>query len=329
LKNKIRWGIMGCAKIARGQFLPALADSSNGVLQAVSSRDLAKAEECARMWGAKKAYGGYEEMLLDPLIDAVYIPLPNDLHAEWAMKALEAKKHVLCEKPLAVSLEKVTAMLETAKREERFLMEAFMYRFHPQIGQMLSWIKEGRIGEVRQVSGSFSFRLEDPANIRLRAEHGGGSLWDVGCYPIHLANLVFGSAPRKVMAQSHFEAVDLSTTGLLWYGENKQMLFDCSFVQENRQLAEVVGTEGRIIIPSPWRPDSQEVTISLIQGRERYEKGFLASNPYRLEIEHFGECIQGKAEPILPSALSLQTVATIEACYKSARTGRETEVQLD
>lgn len=326
LESKVKWGILGCANIARGQFLPALLDCEESQLWAMASRDKPKAQAWAKEWGAEKAYGSYEELLADPLVEAVYIPLPNHLHKEWTVKALRAKKHVLCEKPMAVTVAECQEMLEVAKEEERFFMEAFMYRFHPQIETCLTWIKEGRIGEVRLVRGSFSFTLEDPENVRMQGFAGGGSLWDVGCYPIHFMNEVFGGPPQSVLAQGHFNTVDLSMTGLLNYGQGQQGVFDCSFAMAPRSAIEVVGTKGTITIPRPWRPDRQEVTLTLTVGDQSIETRFAAQNPYQLEIEHFQACIAGEAQPLLPGYLGQDVVTTVEACYQSARQGLAIQV---
>src|SRR5690554_344826 len=198
MREHIKWGILGTAKIAQTQFLPGLADAQNAVLHAVASRDLHKAQTVASQWGAPKAYGSYEELLADPEVDAVYIPLPNNLHCEWTLRAFSAKKHVLCEKPMALNIEQCDSMLAAAQKEDRLFMEAFMYRFHPQIMKVQELIKEGSIGDVQLIRASFSFVLEDESNIRLAPGLGGGSLMDVGCYPIHLANLIFGELPHRV-----------------------------------------------------------------------------------------------------------------------------------
>lgn len=329
LRGKVKWGILGTANIAQIQFLPALKDSKDSVLWAIGSRGKEQAQVMAKEWGAEKAYGSYEELLADPDVEAVYIPLPNHLHREWTIKALRAKKHVLCEKPMGVSVAECEEMQSVAVEEERFFMEGFMYRFHPQIEKALNWIKEGQIGQVRLVRGSFSFLFTDPQNIRVQKIPGAGSLWDVGCYPIHFSNLVFGGPPLEVMAQAEFKTqseVDLSMTGLLNYGQGQHGIFDCSFVMERRSSLEIVGEAGTITIPVPWRPDRQEVSIYLQSGNQRKEITFPINNPYQLEIEHFQACLRGEEQLLLPAFLGRDVVATIEACYQSARQGLATQV---
>ena len=324
MQRKIKWGILGCAGIAEKQFLPALLDVDDAELWAIGSRDRDKAQCWAAKWEAKRAYGSYEAVLEDPEVEAVYIPLPNLFHGEWTIKALRAKKHVLCEKPMAVTLSQAEQMLEVAKEEQRLFMEGFMYRFHPQIDQALAWIGEGQIGEVSLVRGSFSFVMKDRKNIRLQDVPGAGSLWDVGCYPIHFMNLVFGGPPQSVLAQGHFldnTLVDLSMAGLLDYGSGRQGIFDCSFEQMRRSSLEIVGKTGTIIIPVPWRPDRQEVAITLHRGNMCQTITFPINNPYQLEIEHFQSCLKGETELLLPGTLGLNLIKTIRACSKSARLG--------
>lgn len=329
MQKKFKWGILGCAGIAESQFLPALQDVEQAELWAIGSSDLSKAQAWATSWGAQRAYGSYIDVLDDPEVEAVYIPLPNHLHAEWTIKALQAKKHVLCEKPMAVTVEQAEKMLQVAQEEQRLFMEGFMYRFHPQISQALSWIEEGQLGEVSLIRGSFSFLMDDWENIRLQEVPGAGSLWDVGCYPIHFMNLVFGGPPRSVLAKSNFHEgtmVDLSMAGLLDYGQGRQGLFDCSFERDRRSSLEIVGTEATITIPVPWRADRQEVALSLHKGNLRHEVTYPINNPYQREIEHFHACIEGVAQPLLPGFLGRDLVATIKACYLAASQG--TEIQL-
>ncbi len=325
MDRPVKWGVLGTARIAQTQFLPALADAKNAVLHAVGSRSLTKAQEVAHEWGAKRAYGSYAELLEDPEVEAVYIPLPNNLHHEWTIKALQAKKHVLCEKPMALTVEQCEEMLETAKAAGMLFMEAFMYRFHPQIRKVEELIGEKRIGEVQLIRGSFSFYLEDNTNIRVVPGLGGGSVMDVGCYPIHLANLLYGGLPLKVKATGVYRPdapdIDLSMCGILEYSGGRLAVFDSSFAMARRQWVEIVGTEGVIFIDRPWRPDRAEVSIVIQQGSVREEIAFPASNPYQLEIEHFSACIRTGQEPLMPGEMGKGVVAVIEACHRSAKLG--------
>lgn len=329
MSRKVKWGVLGGAGIARKQWVPGLLDASNAVFYAIGSRNLDKAKDFAAEFGGVKAYGSYEEVLADPEVEAVYIPLPNHLHKEWTIKALRAEKHVLCEKPMALTVAECDGMLKTVKEEQMLFMEGFMYRFHPQISKTLEWIKGGRIGDVRLIRGSFSFPLDNEQDIRLNAEAGGGSLMDVGCYPIHFSNLVYGKPPQSVMAQGHYKdggKLDLSMVGILNYDHGQQAVFDCSFAMEDRQWVEIMGSEGTIIIPKPWRPDRAEVSIFVRNGNITEEIAFPVSNPYQLEIEHFSSCIIDGTTPLMPGEMGKDVVAVIQACHQSARERSEIQV---
>ena len=325
MEKPVKWGILGGAKIAHTQFLPALADARNAVLHAVGSRSAMKAEAVAEEWGAPRAYGSYEAVLADAEVEAVYVPLPNNMHHEWTIKALRAGKHVLCEKPMALNVEQCREMLQTAQVEGRLFMEAFMYRFHPQIFKVQELIQSGRIGRVQLIRGSFSFFLDDETNIRLAPGLGGGSLMDVGCYPISFANLIFGELPERVKAAGVYRLdspdIDLTMCGILEYSQGRLAVFDSSFAMEARQGVEIVGTGGTIQINRPWRPDRAEVSIVVQQGTVREEIAFPASNPYQLEIEHFSNCIRTGEPPLLPGEFGLGVVAVMQACHRSASSG--------
>lgn len=321
----VKWGILSTANIAQTQFLPGLTDAKNAVLHGVASRNLAKAEAVARQWGAERAYGSYEALLEDPDVEAVYIPLPNNLHHEWAIKALRAGKHVLCEKPMALNVEQCEEMLAVAMETGRHFMEAFMYRFHPQISKVEELVHSGRVGEIQLISGSFTFFLDDATNIRLVPGLGGGSVMDVGCYPIHFSNLIYGELPLRVKASGVYRPdapdIDLSMCGVLEYSNGRLAVFDCSFAMEARQRVEIVGTKGTIVINRPWRPDRAEVSIVIKEGAVQEEIQFPSSNPYQLEIEHFSHCIRTGEKPLLPGEMGKGVVAVIEACHRSASSG--------
>src|SRR5689334_4322261 len=230
----LNWGLISTANINAALITPLRASARNR-LTAVASRTQAKADAYAKQWGIDKAYGTYDALLADPDIDVIYNPLPNSLHAEWTIKALEAGKHVLCEKPMAVTAEQGQMMVETAQRSGRLLMEAFMYRFHPQIIWALEQAHSGRIGEVQLVRASFSFNIMTPPhphNIRLQAALAGGSLMDVGCYPINFCRAVYGHAPLavagRVFARNEGE-VEIATSAALDFGNGRFGLIDSSF----------------------------------------------------------------------------------------------------
>ncbi len=320
----IRWGVLSVANIGVKRVIPAILASASEKLVAVASRDITRAREKFAHLPDLRLYGDYESLLNDPEIDAIYNPLPNSLHAEWTIKALEAGKHVLCEKPMAVTAEQGQMMVEAAQTSGKLLMEAFMYRFHPQTVWALEQVHEGRIGNVKLVRASFSFNImvpPHPHNIRLQAALAGGSLMDVGCYPINFCRAVYGHAPiavaGRVFAQDEGE-VEITTSAVLDFGAGRFGLIDSSFALPTRQVAEVIGDEGSITIPLPFTPPVVDTEVVLsIEGQTIHQR-ITAIDHYRLEVEHFGLCIRTGAQPIYSLDETLDNLRTIEAVYQSA-----------
>lgn len=251
--TSIRWGLVSTANINR-KVIPAIRESERGVLSAVASRDLSKAAAYAGEWQIPSAFGSYEAMLDSGEVDAVYISLPNHLHAEWTIKSLEAGKHVLCEKPFALTLEDVDRMIATADRTGLVLAEAFMYRHHPQtrlVGQLLA---DGRLGEVLRVSAVFNFSGMGPENVRLDPDYGGGSLWDVGVYPISLAQYVMGGPPDWVFGDQWLgeTGVDMGFVGQMRYEGRQIAQIACSFYTPYHTRAEITGTRGTLTLERPF-----------------------------------------------------------------------------
>jgi predicted dehydrogenase len=291
-------------------------------LVAVGSRDPQRGAELYSFAPDVRIYGDYESVINDPEIEAIYIPLPNSLHAEWAIRALEAGKHVLCEKPLAATGAEAKTMVEAARSHQKLLMEAFMYRFHPQIVWSLGQVRAGTIGPVRLVRSTFSFDIRSrPENIRLQPELAGGSLMDVGCYCVNLCRAVYGHAPQAVASRVHVArpaGVDMATNAVLDYGEGRFGLIDSSFELPSRQIAEIVGETGIITIPVPFLPGSMEAVVFLTRNGQMSEQKFERVDQYRLEVEHFAECIRTGREPLRLLSETLENIATIEAIYRSA-----------
>ena len=249
----VRWGVLGTANIAR-LVIPAIQQSHNGRVVATASRDLARAKTFAAELSVPRAVASYDELLNDPEIDAVYIPLPNSLHKPWTIRAAQQGKHVLCEKPLALTASECDEMIEACDAARIILMEAFMYRFHPQIHKVRGLIAQGSIGKVRLIRAAFSYILADPGDIRRVKELGGGALMDVGCYCVNMARLMIGTEPAEVQAMADFgtgSAVDETFVGLMRFPGGELALFDCSFGYPFRQFVEIVGTEGVIEMPAP------------------------------------------------------------------------------
>lgn len=322
--DRVRWGILSAANISVKCVAPAIFTSSNGKLVAVASRNPARAREVYSFVPDVRVYSDYDSLLNDPEIDAIYNPLPNSLHAEWSMRALRAGKNVLCEKPLAATVEEGEQMVRAAQDSGKLLMEAFMYRFHPQTVWALKQIADGRIGKVKLVHSSFSFNIllpPRPQNIRLQAPLAGGSLMDVGCYPINFCQAVYGHSPvaaaARVYTPNGFE-VELSANAVLDYGDGRFALIDSSFDLPTRQVAQVIGEEGKISIPVPFTPGMHETTVILSTEGQTIHQHFAPVDQYRLEVEHFGSCIQFGHQPTLSLEVSLENLATIEAIYRSA-----------
>lgn len=252
----LRWGLLSTANINRS-LIPPLQASKRSRLLAVASRDQAKAEAYARQWNIPRAHSSYEALLTDPAIDAIYISLPNSLHAEWTIRAVEAGKHVLCEKPLAISLAEVDAITTAAQTHGKIVAEAFMYRHHPMTMKVKELIASGAIGELRSVRGAFTFNIgNSPENVRLNPGLGGGSVWDIGCYPVSYTRFVIGSEPQEVFGWQVTGAsgVDEVFTGQMRFpGVLAQ--FDCGFRSSYRTHMEFVGSQGTIDVPAPFKPE--------------------------------------------------------------------------
>ena len=320
----VRWGVLSVANIGVKRVIPAILASSNGQFMAVASRNPHRARELFAHIPQVRIYGAYESLLEDPEIEAVYIPLPNSLHAEWTIKALEAGKHVLCEKPLAVTVQQAMTMVEAASANDRLLMEAFMYRFHPQTLWALEQVHAGRIGTVRLVRASFAFNLmlpPRPHNIRLQATLAGGSLMDVGCYPVNFCRAVFGHSPSAAAARVYKPddgQVELSTNAVLDFDDGRFGLIDSSFDLPTRQVAEIHGEDGSISIPMPFTPADVEVEVVLSLEGQTVHQQIAHVDQYRLEVEHFGASVRSGTQPALSLTETIENLETIEAIYRSA-----------
>ena len=318
----VRWGVISSANIGVRYVSPAIQASSNGRLVAVGSRDARHAAGLYAFAPGIHIYDSYDAVIDSPEIDAVYIPLPNSLHAEWAIRALQAGKHVLCEKPLAATLEDAKAIAAAAREHNVLLMEAFMYRFHPQIVWALEQVEAGLIGQVRLVRASFAFDIRArPENIRLNAELAGGSLMDVGCYPVNLCRAVYGRSPLMASARVHTPkpgGVELATNALLDFGNGGFALLDSSFELPARQMAEIMGESGTITLPVTFTPGNSEVTVFVTKDGKLSERSFARTDQYQREVEHFADCILTQREPALRISETLENIATLEAIYQAA-----------
>ncbi|KAA9008404.1 Gfo/Idh/MocA family oxidoreductase [Paenibacillus spiritus] len=331
MSTKLRWGILGCAQIATNAVMPAIQASSSGTLAAIASRRLEKSREVAGQFGIGRAYGSYEELLADPEVDAVYIPLPNHLHREWVIRAAEAGKHVLCEKPLALTAAEAGEMVEACRKAGVHLAEAFMYRHHPRMKQVRELIADGAIGEIRGFRGAFTYNdAEDTGNIRFRAEWGGGSIYDVGCYPMSAARFLLGAEPEAVTAHARFSpehgGVDMMTSGLVEFPGGVSLIFDCGMWASNRQELEILGTTGRLYLPMPFNAREEDADFEWIRdGADRETVRGIGANPYVRQADDFAAAAGGAA-PIVSPGDPAANMALLEACLKSARERRRVEL---
>jgi predicted dehydrogenase len=323
----MRWGILGAARINRS-IIPALRAADGHTLEAVASRDADRAAAYAGEWAIPRAFGGYQDLLSDPDIDAVYIPLPNHLHAEWTVRAAEAGKHVLCEKPLALSVGEVDRIAAAAAAANVHVAEAFMYRHHPQTHAVRELVAGGAIGALRFIRGCFSFTLDRPGDVRFDPAKGGGALWDVGCYPISYARTLVGAEPETVQASAVMgpTRVDMSIAAVLRFPGNVLALADASFAAPFRTEVEVVGSAGTIRVPRPFKPGERE-TVLVIRGDETLEHPVESPLLYVSQFEDFGRAARGAAPAVVTLADSRGNTAALAATLESAATGRSVRVQ--
>ena len=320
--SPLRWGLLSTANINSALIKPLRASTRNR-LTAVASRSPASAEAYAKKWKIARALGSYQAMLADPDIDVVYNPLPNHLHAEWTINAIEAGKHVLCEKPMGLMPAEVDAMEAAAIKHGKVVAEAFMYRHHPQTLKVKELVESGAIGKLQLVRGSFTFKMSTDVNIRLVPEMGGGSIWDVGCYPISYARFIVGAEPLEVFGQqvTGSTGIDDSFFGQMRFPGEVYAQFDCGFRTPSRTHLEVVGSEGTITIPLPFKPGLNE-KIKL----ERSDKTEIIKMPrqelYIGEVEDMADAILLGKAPRVSLADSRANVAAIVALLESAKTGK-------
>ena len=315
----VTWGIVSTADINR-KVIPGAQASPEVDLRAVASRDLVRAEAYAQEWGIPVAYGTYEELLADPAIEAVYISLPNTLHLPWSERALEAEKHVLCEKPLARDPAAVDHAFDVAERTGRVLMEAFMWRHNPQTAKLVELVAGGAIGELRLIRSVFSYSLYDTANIRLVPELQGGALMDVGCYNVSASRL-FGGEPERVWGEAWFgpSGTDWVFTGTMRLRNDVIATFDCGTALTNRDELELVGSEASLFVDDPWHCLQPGIELRRDDGVERIEVA--RRDSYRLELENLGAAARGEARPLLGRDDALGQARVLEALHRSATTG--------
>jgi predicted dehydrogenase len=314
----IRLGIISTAHINR-LLIPGAHASDKVELIAVASREKSRAEAYAREWEIERAYGSYDALLEDPDVDAVYISLPNTMHCEWSIRAVEAGKHVLCEKPLSRHTADVEQAFEAAERSEHLLTEAFMYRHNPQTKRLVELIREGAIGELRLVRSTFSYSLYDAENIRLRTDVEGGSLMDVGCYCVSGSRLLAGE-PESVFGQSYVgpSGTDWVFTGAMRFPGDVLAQFDCGTALPERDELEAIGTEGSLFLDDPWHCRQPVIELRRDDKVERIELDPVDS--YQLELENLSDAVRGEAALLLGRDDALAQARVLEALHHSAET---------
>jgi len=315
----VKWGFLSTADINR-KLIPGAHASEKVELLAVASRDKRRAEAYADEWEIPRAYGSYEDLLADPEIEAVYISLPNTMHVEWSIKALEAGKHVLCEKPLTRHPEEADAAFDVAERTGRLLSEAFMYRHNPQTAKVVELVRGGAIGELRLIRSAFSYGLYDFENIRLRTDVEGGALMDVGCYNVSGSRLL-GGEPERVWGEAWYgpSGTDWIFTGTLRLPGDVIATFDCGTALVERDELEAIGSEGSLFLDDPWHCNVPVIELRRGSETERIELEPLDS--YRLELENMSDAIRGETELLLGREDALAQARALEALHRSATTG--------
>jgi predicted dehydrogenase len=335
MEHQVRWGVLGTASIAVQRTMPAMREARSAALHAIASRDINKAHEIAAQLGAKRAYGSYADLLADPDVDALYVPLPNQLHFEWSMRALEAGKHVLCEKPLCLTSREVQQLREARDRTGMHIEEAFGYRNHPQWDKLGELIAAETIGRVRAAHAVLAKQFFDPADVRNNPAAGGGALYDLGSYAINALNLIFGRAPDRVVAVLEHDPqfrIDRLSSALLDYGEAHATLTVASqagpAAWATHQQLSVFGARGWLRLNFPFaqaRPTACHIEVgdeTSVGGIPTIVHEFAPVNQYALQIERFSRRVLGAAVRAWPIEDAIDTLLTIEAIFASARSGR-------
>ena len=330
MTEKVRWGVLGAAKIAIEKVIPAMQRGEWSEVVGLASRDASRAAQVAHDLGIAKSYGSYEELLADPLVEAVYIPLPNHMHVPWTVKAAEAGKHVLCEKPIAMSAREARLLLDARDRTGVKIQEAFMVRTHPQWTAARELAHSGRIGELRSVECVFSYFNRDPRNIRNIPAAGGGALMDIGCYPVQISRFVSGEEPRRVFGLVERDpemGTDRLTSAILDFGATRAT-FTCGTQLVPHQRVELIGTRGRVEIEVPFNaPPDRPTRIfvddgSALGGRNVETVEFPACDQYTIQGDLFSRAVREDGAQPIPLEDAVNNMAVIDAVFRSAETGR-------
>ena len=318
--TKLRWGVLGVAKINQ-QVIPAIHDADNAEMYGIASRSLEKAQQAAKHYNAAKSYGSYEALLDDPDVDVIYNPLPNSLHDVWTRNAIEKGKHVLCEKPLCPTADEAQALVDFCESKNLKLLDNFMWPHHPRTAEIRKQIDDGTIGEVRHVSTTFSFPMDmSQDNIRLESDLAGGSLLDIGCYPVYGIRWAMGSEPLRAFATAKFvRRVDLEMSAVLEFDNDRAAIFDCAFTRPYRGWFEITGDKGVIRVPNFWQPDDAANWIVTRLNEAPREHVIRGENHRVHVVQNFGRAILND-EPVTPSMdNAVNSLRVMDALLTSAR----------
>jgi predicted dehydrogenase len=334
LARRVRWGVLGVAGIAMGKVIPALQKGEWTEVVGIASRDAGRARAAAEQLGLPRSYGSYEEMLADPEIEVVYNPLPNHLHVPWTARAAEAGKHVLCEKPIGLNAAEARELLAIRERTGVMIGEAFMVRTHPQWIEARRLVQEGRIGELRLVSGYFSYFKLDPDNIRNKLEMGGGGLMDIGCYPVHVSRYLYGEEPRRAVSlidRDPVMRIDRLASVMMDFPSG-QATFTCSTQMVAAQRMQIFGTKGRIDVEIPFNaPPDRPVRIVVDDGSSAPAAGgevieFPPVDQYTREGDAFSSAVLAGTHPPVPLEDGIRNMEVLDAIFRSAESGGWEEV---
>jgi len=332
--NAVKWGVLGVAKIATEKVIPAMQRGEVSRIHAIASRDAGRAQAAAAKLGIPKAYGSYEALLADSEIEAIYNPLPNELHVPWTEKALAAGKHVLCEKPIALDADESRQLIGARDRSGKLLAEAFMVRFHPQWLRAREIARSGEIGEIGAIQTMFAYRLVDPTNIRNRPP-GGGGLYDIGCYAIATARYIFGAEPIRLAAALDIDprfGTDRLASAVIEFPGGRHLTFSAGTQLAGHQRVTIAGSEGRIELPIPFNAPIDRPTritvdsgIDLVGSGARSEE-FATCDQYTLQGDAFSRAIRGEGVWEFPIEDAVANMKVIDACFRAARSGRWEDV---
>ncbi|NGP87975.1 Gfo/Idh/MocA family protein [Fodinibius halophilus] len=320
--ESVRWGILSTAKIAVTKMIPALQEAKNCTVAAISSRSAGKAEKTADKLDIPISYGSYDELLSDSSVDAIYNPLPNHLHVSKSIEALQQQKHVLCEKPISLNASEAQNLIYASQLyPDLKIMEAFMYRFHPQWKRTKSIVENGEIGDPQTIESFFSYYNDDPEDIRNNPDMGGGGLMDIGCYCISLSRFLFDDEPKEVSGHWKIDpktGTDYLASGVLDF-DSGTATFSCSTKSAPHQQVNIVGTKGRIVIHTPFNaPPTEETTITLYRGQKETEISFDPANQYTLQAEAFAKAILNNSEVPTPLEDAINNMRVIDRFRQNA-----------